>query len=114
MDPHYSEVIKDMQKNKTVCGEFSLDTQGILYRKMRDHDKEVTALIVLTSLQRYVLCDSHMSIRQNGKAREYYWKVLKRPVQQFVRHCHQCQTIYVQTPKYALLKPLKCWWISSQ
>ena len=41
--------------NKTVCRDFSLESQWILYRKPRDPVKEFTALLVLTSLLEYGL-----------------------------------------------------------
>ena len=46
VDHHYFEVIKVMQRNnKTIFGDFSLDSKGVLYRKISDHNKDIKALI---------------------------------------------------------------------
>ena len=34
------------KRNKTVSEDFSLDSQGILYKKTRDHENEISALAV--------------------------------------------------------------------
>ena len=35
--------------------------------------------------------------------REYYWKGPKRSVQQFIRHCPQCQQLNLKIPNYSQL-----------
>ena len=45
MDPHYSVVIKDRKNsNVTYSRDFSLDPQGVLYKTIRDNDKDFTTL----------------------------------------------------------------------
>ena len=48
--------------NKALCGDFSLDPQGILYRKTRDNDKEFITLIVPVFLLKYVLYERDSSL----------------------------------------------------
>ena len=40
------------KKNSIFDGNFSLDSQGVLHEKIKDHGKEFTAFIVLIYLQR--------------------------------------------------------------
>ena len=49
-------------KNKTVSADFTSETQGVVYKKVKDHGKEFQALIVPKALQMYVLYDSHNSL----------------------------------------------------
>ena len=63
-------MIENMRtKNETVNGNFSLDPQGVLQKRMQDHRKECKALIILKALQNYVLCESDNRPGHNGKAR---------------------------------------------
>ena len=49
-----------MEKSiKTVTGDFSLYSQGIIHKKTTDHEKEFTALLVPKPHQTYVLHESH-------------------------------------------------------
>ena len=50
--------------NKIVSGDFSLDPQGVLYKKGKGHDKEFIALIVVKPLQKYMLYLSYTSLGQ--------------------------------------------------
>ena len=88
----------------------TLDPQGILYRKTRDHDKVFTALIVLESLQKYVLYEYHTSLGHNGTPRlyqclnrKYYLKGLRKSVHKLVRNFSKCQTKTLQAPNYTCL-----------
>ena len=65
-------------------GNYSLDTHGALYRKIKDHGKEFRALIVPKAIQKYILYESHTSSDHNGITRLYkflksqtYWKDLR-------------------------------------
>ena len=60
-------------KSKTVSSDFSLDPQGLLHKKIKDHGKEFTALIVHKSLQKYVLFKSHTNLGHNSTTRPYQY-----------------------------------------
>ena len=108
-DSQYSE-LKTNHKNETVSEEFSFEPKGALCKKIQDHRKEYTALIVPKLLHKYMLLESHTSLGHTGRTRlyqflkrQYYQKHLKMAVQKFVRHCLQCKMTYLKTPIYAPL-----------
>ena len=60
-DRQYSELTKNMKtKNETIRGDFSLDSQGVLYKEVQDHGKGFKAL------QIYVLFEIYNSLSYNG------------------------------------------------
>ena len=91
-------------KNEMSTENYSLDSHGALYRKMKDIGKEFRALIVPKTTHKYILYESHNSLGHNGITRlhkllkmQYDWKGLKESMQRYVRHCPQCQTTNLQT-----------------
>ena len=71
MDPHYPEVIKECKEAIRQCVETLVGTQGMPFRKTRDHEKEFMASIMPNSLQEYVLYESHISLGHYGITRQY-------------------------------------------
>ena len=56
-------MIQNMKtKNKTVSRDFSLNPQGVLYKKVQDYGKEFKALLMPKELSKYVLFESHNSL----------------------------------------------------
>ena len=53
-------------RNETIKGGNSLDPQGVLYKNVQDHGKELMVLIVPMTLQKYVLYESHSSLGHSG------------------------------------------------
>ena len=80
----YSVVIINRKtKGKTVSRDFSLNPQGVLYKKIQVYRKEFTALMVSKPLQNYVLHERHTSLIHNTTTRLYLYldiigKVSKR------------------------------------
>ena len=60
-DPHHSKIITDMERVKTVSrDQFRLSRNT--YKKTRCYEKELTVLIVLEPLWKYIIHESHTSL----------------------------------------------------
>ena len=94
--PPNSKIFRCMYRSNKWSVE-AIESQGILHKRTRGHDKEFTVVVALKLHQKYVVHESLTSLEHNGAAQLYqvlkgwyYWKGLKKAMQIFVRHCLQC------------------------
>ena len=86
---------------------YGINSDGLLYRKVRDNNQIFEAIIIPPELQKVILHECHEMLCHPGTTklylfvrRRFYWKGLKRDCVTHVRTCPECQAVTLKQPHY--------------
>ena len=101
------KTIEEVQRRKRKTSDKYHMFKGLLHRYNTDYKQRFQALVVPVSYAKIILKLAHDELGHNGTARTYalvkrmfYWKGLKKDIENYVRTCHICQQYNIQSVRY--------------
>ena len=105
----YANIFKAVRKHKDRLAHLYVQNRdGLLYRIIRDNNVKHEALMVPKEMTKIILFEAHEILTHSGQLkmymfirRRYFWKNLRRDVNQYVKNCDACNKANCREPKYA-------------
>ena len=109
-DTHISEIIDKCKSKKCEKTLYYLDEHSITYRKIKLDKIFFHMIMVLQTLQPFILYESHSKLGHNGSTRlynfikrHYYWRKLHQQCNKYIRSCPECPQVTLKEPLYVNL-----------
>ena len=106
-DPYYQRQLESLQNGKRKKRNCFFMDRGLLHRYVTDYKQRFEALVLPEKQAPVVLELAHDDLGHNGTPQTYalvkrmfYWKGLKKSVEDYVRRCLTCQKYNIYPVKY--------------
>ena len=108
-DTEYANILKAVRKHKDKLAHLYVQNgDGLLYRIIQDNNIKHEALMVPKEMTKIILFEAHEILTHPGQLkmymfirRRYFWKNLRRDINQYVKNCKACNKANCREPKYA-------------
>ena len=106
-DEFCRKTIEEIQRRKRKTSDKYHMHNGLLHRYNLDYKQRFQALVIPVNYAKVVSKLAHDELGHNGTARTYalikrmfYWKGLKKDMENYVKSCHICQQYNIQSVRY--------------
>ena len=105
----FTNIFKSIKKyGDWLAHLYIVNMDGLLYRIKRDNNLKHKAIMVPKELTKMILFEAHEILTHPGQLKmcmfirhRYFWKNLRKDVNQYVKNCEACNKSNCREPKYA-------------